>query len=145
MIRERCWPKLFLFNPAFQSTLKNVCLTGSTVGEPAPSPLGADQITVSKLYLPVNLPFLGQSDENLEKDVAKCWSSLSSINRCVDEIYGTLSQGVFSVVGPACCKSITVISHKCWPKMFPLNPLFPPLLKSKCERNSGAAPKPRRI
>ena len=93
----------------------------------------------------MKLPFLGLSDGDWEKDVAKCWSSLPSINRCVDEIYGTLSHGVFSVVGPACCKSIIVISHKCWPKMFPLNPLFPPLLKSKCERNSRATPKPRRI
>ena len=100
---------------------------------------------MSKLYLPMKLRFLGLSDVNWEKEVAKCWSSLSSINRCVDEIYETLSQGVFSVVGPSCCKSITVISHKCWPKMFPLNPLFPTLLKSKCERNSRAAPKPRRI
>ncbi|KAK7837291.1 hypothetical protein CFP56_021423 [Quercus suber] len=78
-----------------------------------------------------------------EKDIVKCWSSLSSINRCVDEIYGTLSRGEFSIVGFACYKSITVISHKCWPKMFPLNPLFPPLLKSKCARSaSRAAPKP---
>ena len=145
LVSDHCLPKLFPFNPAFHSTLKNVCITGSGVGEPAPSPLGANQITVSKLYLPVKLPFLGLSDGNWEKDVAKCWSSLSSINWCVDEIYGTLSQGVFSLVGPACCKSITVISHKCWPMMFPLNPLFPPLLKSKCERNSRAAPKPRRI
>ena len=145
LVSDHCLPKLFPFNPAFHSTLKNICLTGFGVGRPAPSPLGANQITVSKLYLPVKLPFLGLSDGNWEKDVAKCWSSLSSINWCVDEIYGTLSQGVFSLVGPACCKSITVISHKCWPMMFPLNPLFPPLLKSKCERNSRAAPKPRRI
>ena len=130
LVSDHYLPKLFPFNPAFHSTLKNICLTGSGVRELAPSPLEADQITVSKLYLPVKLPFLGLSNRNWEKDLAKYWSSLSSINRCVDEIYGTLSQDVFSVVGPACCKSITVISHKCWPKMFPLNPLFPPLLKT---------------
>ncbi|KAL4654209.1 hypothetical protein ACB092_01G361500 [Castanea dentata] len=131
---DHCLPKLFPFNPDFHSTLKNVCLTSSGVGGLAPSPRATDQITVSKLYLPVKLPFLGLSDGNWEKDVAKCWSSLSSINR-----------GEFSVVGPACCKSIIVISHKCWPKMFPLNSLFPPLLRSKCAHNSRAAPKPRRI
>ncbi|KAK7848305.1 hypothetical protein CFP56_005204 [Quercus suber] len=130
LVSDHCSPKLFPFNLAFNLTLKNVCLIGFGVGGPTPSPLGADQITVSKLYLP-------------EKDIVKCWSSLSSINRCVDEIYGTLSRGEFSIVGPACYKSITVISHKCWPKMFPLNPLFPPLLKSKCARSaSRAAPKP---
>ena len=145
-VSDHCLPKLFPFNPAFHSTLKNICLTSSGFGGHAPSPLGADQITMSKLYFPGKLPFLGQSDENWEKDVAKCWSSLSSINRCVDEIYGTLSRGKFSLVSPACCKSITVISHKCWPKMFPLNPLFPPLLRSKCARSaSRVAAKPWRI
>ena len=137
LVSDHCLPKLFPFNPAFHSTLKNVCLTGSGVGGPTPSPLGADQITVSKLYLLEKLPFLGQSDGNWEKDVAKCWSSLSIINRYVDEIYVTLSRGKFSLVGLACCKSIIVISHKCWPKMFPLNPLFPLLLRSKCAHNAS--------
>ena len=50
----------------------------------------------------MKLRFLGLSDVNWEKEVAKCWSSLSSINQSVDDIYGTLSQGIFSVVGPAC-------------------------------------------
>ena len=139
LVSDHCLPKLFPFNPAFHSTLKNVCLTGSGVGGPAPSPLGGDQITVSKLYLPGKLPFLGLLNKNWEKDIAKCWSSLSSINRCAEEIYGTLSRGEFSVVSPACCKSITVISHKCWPKMFPLNPLFPPLLKSKRARSASSS------
>ena len=83
---------------------------------------------------------------NWEKNVAKCCSSLSSSNQCINEIYGTLTRGKFSVVDLACYKSIAVINHKCWPKMFPLNPLFPPFLKSKCARSaSRAAPKPRRI
>ncbi|KAK7834295.1 hypothetical protein CFP56_024730, partial [Quercus suber] len=114
------------------------------IREPAPSPLGADQITGTELYMPVKLPFQGLSYENREKDVAKCWSSLSSINRYVHEIYGTLSRGVFSVVGPTSYKSIIVISHKCWPKMFPLNPSFPPLLRTKCKLNSRAAKIPER-
>ncbi|KAK7840967.1 hypothetical protein CFP56_016051 [Quercus suber] len=145
LVSDHCLPKLFPFNPTFHSTLKNICVTGSGVGGHAPSPLGVDQIAVSKLYLPVKLPFLGLSDENWEKDIAKCWSSLSSINQCVDEIFGTLSRSEFSVVGLACCKSITVISHKCWPKMFPLNPLFPSLLRSKCGQNYRVAPKPWRV
>ena len=111
LVSDHCLPKLFPFNPAFHSALKNICLTGSGVGGPAPSPLGGDQITVSKLYLPGKLPFLGLLNKNWEKDVAKCWSSLSSINRCADEIYRTISRGKFSLVSPACCKSITVISH----------------------------------
>ena len=97
---------------------------------------------MSKLSLPVKLPFqrlLG----NWKQDITKCWSSLSSINWCIDEIYGTLSRGKFGVDGRACCLSIGVVSNRCWPKMFPFNPLFPWLLKSKC--GFKATPKPRRI
>ncbi|KAL0014154.1 hypothetical protein SO802_001223 [Lithocarpus litseifolius] len=116
------------------------------VGGAAPSPLGANQITVNKLSLPVKLPFQGLSKGNWEQDIAKCQSSLSSLNGCINEIYGTLSRGKFGVIGPACCKSITIVSDKCWPKMFPLNPLFPLLLKSKCAYNaSRAVPTPKGI
>ena len=64
LVSDHCLPKLFPFNPAFHSTLKNICLTGSGVGGPTPSPLEANQITVSKLYLLEKLHFLGQSDGN---------------------------------------------------------------------------------
>ena len=47
LFSDHCWPKLFPFNPAFPSMLKNVCLTGFRVGWAAPSPLGANQITVN--------------------------------------------------------------------------------------------------
>ena len=145
LVNGHCLPKLFPFNLAFHSTLKNICLTGSGVGGDAPSPsspLGANQIVVSKLSLPMKLHFqrlLG----NRKQDIAKCWSSLSSINWCIDEIYGTLSRGKFGVDSHACCLSIGVVSNQCWPKMFPFNLLFPQLLKSKC--GFKAAPKSRRI
>jgi hypothetical protein len=32
------------------------------------------------------------------------------------------------------------VDAKCWPKMFPLNPLFPPLLKDGCSRIISGAP-----
>ncbi|KAK7836948.1 hypothetical protein CFP56_021866 [Quercus suber] len=73
----------------------------------------------------------------LEQDIAKCWSSLKSIDGCIVEIHGSLSKGEFGVSGPACCKAITNVSDKCWPKMFPFNPLFPPLLKNSCARMQG--------
>ncbi|KAL0013674.1 hypothetical protein SO802_000743 [Lithocarpus litseifolius] len=92
LVNGHCLPKLFPFNPAFHSILKNIFLTGSGVGGDAPSPspsspLGANQIAVSKLSLLVKLPFqriLG----NWKQDISKCWSLLSSINWCIDEIYG---------------------------------------------------------
>ena len=139
LIRERCLSKLFPFNPAFQSAIKKVCLTGSGVGGAAlaPSLSGANQITVSKLSEKMLLPFPGLSVEQLEQDIAKCWSSLKSIDGCIVEIHGSLSKGKFGVSGPACCKAITNVSDKCWPKMFPFNPLFPPLLKNSCARMQG--------
>uniref|UniRef100_A0A2N9FUR2 Prolamin-like domain-containing protein n=1 Tax=Fagus sylvatica TaxID=28930 RepID=A0A2N9FUR2_FAGSY len=78
----------------------------------------------------------GQSGQ----DILQCWSSLTSIEGCINEIYGSLSRGKFGVSGPACCKAITDVSDKCWPKMFPLNPMFPPLLKSNCAPIVGATP-----
>ena len=42
LVSDHCLPKLFPFNPAFHSTLKNVCLIASGVGGPTPSPLGVD-------------------------------------------------------------------------------------------------------
>ncbi|CAL9243435.1 unnamed protein product [Arabidopsis halleri] len=46
----------------------------------------------------------------------------------------------FENVGPTCCKAFTEVDAKCWPKMFPLNPLFPPLLKDGCSRIISGAP-----
>ncbi|KAL0673517.1 hypothetical protein Bca4012_001498 [Brassica carinata] len=71
-------------------------------------------------------------------DITKCWSSLTSIQGCVMEIYKSVVTGKFENVGPACCKAFTDVDAKCWPTMFPLNPLFPPLIKDGCSRISGA-------
>uniref|UniRef100_A0A7N2QZI6 Prolamin-like domain-containing protein n=1 Tax=Quercus lobata TaxID=97700 RepID=A0A7N2QZI6_QUELO len=84
----------------------------------APSLMGADQITVSKLSEKMLLPFSGLSTGQLEQDIAKRWPSLKSIDGCIVEIHGPLSKGKFDVSGPVCCKAITNISDKCWPKMF---------------------------
>ncbi|KAJ0261690.1 Egg cell-secreted-like protein [Hirschfeldia incana] len=73
-------------------------------------------------------------------DITKCWSSLTSIQGCVIEIYKSAVTGKFENVGPACCKAFTDVDAKCWPKMFPLNPLFPPLHKDGCSRIGSAAP-----
>ncbi|CAN8248237.1 unnamed protein product [Cochlearia groenlandica] len=73
-------------------------------------------------------------------DLQKCWSSLFSVEGCVVEIYKSVVTGKFENVGPACCKAFSEVDAKCWPKMFPLYPLFPRLLKDGCSRISGAAP-----
>ncbi|KAF8116838.1 hypothetical protein N665_0014s0099 [Sinapis alba] len=73
-------------------------------------------------------------------DITKCWSSLTSIQGCVTKIYKSTVTGKFENVGPACCKAFTDVDAQCWPKMFPLNPLFPPLLKDGCSRISATTP-----
>ncbi|XP_019091570.1 PREDICTED: uncharacterized protein LOC109128874 [Camelina sativa] len=73
-------------------------------------------------------------------DLAKCWSSLLNIQGCEIEILKSALTGKFENVGPTCCKAFTEIDAKCWPKMFPLNPFFPPLLKDGCSRINAAAP-----
>lgn len=78
------------------------------------------------------LPFPGLSAGQLEQDIAKFQSSLKSIDGCILEIHGSLSKRKFDLSSPACYKAITDVSDKCWPKMFPLNPLFSPLLKNSC-------------
>ncbi|KAK8655233.1 hypothetical protein V6N13_107821 [Hibiscus sabdariffa] len=65
-------------------------------------------------------------------EVQKCWSSLTSIQGCVLEISTSFFQGKTGGISPACCQAITQISDNCWHKMFPLNPLFPPVLRKSC-------------
>ncbi|GAY37464.1 hypothetical protein CUMW_029190, partial [Citrus unshiu] len=60
------------------------------------------------------------------QDAGKGWSSLTKIPSCLWQICDSLSSGLASKINPACCSSI----NQCWPKMFPFNPFFPPLLKS---------------
>ncbi|KAG7534173.1 Prolamin-like domain [Arabidopsis thaliana x Arabidopsis arenosa] len=73
-------------------------------------------------------------------DLTKCWSSLINIQGCHVEIIKSILTGKFENVGPTCCKAFTEVDAKCWPKMFPLNPLFPPLLKDGCSRIISGAP-----
>ncbi|KDO73582.1 uncharacterized protein LOC102621105 [Citrus sinensis] len=65
-------------------------------------------------------------------DVIECWSSLTNIPTCLTEIYGSFLGGQIGQIGPACCDAINRISGSCWPKMFPLSPSFPSLLKNYC-------------
>uniref|UniRef100_A0A2N9GUW7 Prolamin-like domain-containing protein n=1 Tax=Fagus sylvatica TaxID=28930 RepID=A0A2N9GUW7_FAGSY len=162
-IEDNCLSKLFPFNPVFAPLLNSTCGQSGNTGanklslvpgllplEPlnqdiqtitAPSPLGTDQTFESKLSMSgLLLPFPGLSPGQSGQDILQCWSSLTSIEGCINEIYGSLSKGKFGVSGPACCKAITDVSDKCWPKMFPLNPMFPPLLKGNCAPIVGVAP-----
>ncbi|CAF1861858.1 BnaC04g37340D [Brassica napus] len=69
-------------------------------------------------------------------DLTKCWSSLFSVEDCVIDIYKFSVTGKFGV-NQACCKAFMDMDDKCWPKTFPFNPFFRPLLKNSCSRING--------
>ncbi|PIA33094.1 hypothetical protein AQUCO_04200094v1 [Aquilegia coerulea] len=80
-------------------------------------------------------PWFGKMPFNQE--VQQCWSSFRNVNGCVLEVYGSFVSGKIGALGPACCKAIAEITTDCWPKMFPFNPYFPPLLKAYCAMNGS--------
>ncbi|KAK0572861.1 hypothetical protein LWI29_038240 [Acer saccharum] len=130
-VREDCWPKMFPINPFFPPLLKTACAA------PSPTSPGANA-AMSKVLFPGLFPGIANVTEIIE-----CWSSLADIEGCVSEIYQSiLDTGLIGKIGPACCKAVTEINDKCWPKIFPFNPFFPPLLKSTCSTVSNAAPPP---
>ncbi|KAJ4708914.1 ECA1 gametogenesis related family protein [Melia azedarach] len=129
-VNDSCWPQMFPMNPFFPSLLKNFCAV--------PSPQAAvGTNAASNVFLPVQLN---------ESEITECWKSITTIEGCALEIYKSLTDGqIFSGIGPACCKVVTEINDKCWPKMFPFNPFFPPLLKSSCAKVVGITPAPKAI
>lgn len=102
---------------------------------------GLAQLAPEPAYIPSPNPLLQQ------KDIFQCWSSIISIKGCVVEILTAFATGRFGGIGPECCKAIAAVTDNCWPKIigFPIDPLFPSLLKSHCARNSGVAPAPKHI
>ncbi|XP_062010498.1 uncharacterized protein LOC133726876 [Rosa rugosa] len=78
------------------------------------------------------------------QDALKCWSSLTGISGCVMEIFQSVFSLQLGTIGADCCKAFLSIEESCLPKMFPLTPFFPPLLKNFCALQGGPAP-PARI
>ncbi|KAB1208944.1 hypothetical protein CJ030_MR6G001697 [Morella rubra] len=142
-ISDSCWTELFPFNPFFPSMLKNYCASS---GGAEPSPHGIGQTIWTKLSPPVPLPFPGLPPGQSGPVIERCWSPLTTIEGCIADIYGSLSNSNFGAISPACCKAISQVDDNCWPKMFPFNPLFSPLLKSICASiGTGIAPAPKGI
>ncbi|EOY31235.1 Uncharacterized protein TCM_038196 [Theobroma cacao] len=128
-IKDNCWPKMFPFNPFFPPLLKTSCS--------ATPPAGTLLNDISKLSATELLPVQPGNE------VAECWSSLTNSNGCLLQIFKSLPSGQIGAIGPACCKAITEIKDNCWPKLFPFNPFFPPLLKNFCAQIGGLAPAPK--
>ncbi|CAH2070040.1 unnamed protein product, partial [Thlaspi arvense] len=55
--------------------------------------------------------------------------SSSDLLSTILEINKIVFTGKFESVGTKCSKVFMEVDEKCWPQMFPLNPLFPPILK----------------
>ncbi|XVF83486.1 hypothetical protein PTKIN_Ptkin16aG0492000 [Pterospermum kingtungense] len=101
---------------------------------PPPLPLGG--------IIP-NLPGqLPQRSPTTPVDIRQCWSALTNIQGCLFEIYRYAISSQFGQIGPDCCRAINTVTEGCWPKMFPLVPLFPPLLKNNCASFKAAPPAP---
>ena len=77
-------------------------------------------------------------------DVLKCWSSLTGVSGCAMQIFQSVFSLQFGRIGADCCKAFLAIEDSCLPKMFPLTPFFPPMLRNICALQGGPAP-PARI
>ncbi|KAI9192131.1 hypothetical protein LWI28_018658 [Acer negundo] len=73
-------------------------------------------------------------------ELQKCWAALAGTQGCLIEIYTYFMSGQIGKIGSVCCATIAQVSKECWPKMFPINPLFPPLLKTACAAPSTNSP-----
>ena len=62
----------------------------------------------------------------------QCLSSLVGIPGCLTQVFGSLVNGQFSIIGSSCCKAISEIEGNCLSNLFPSNPVFAPLLNNSC-------------
>ncbi|XP_030949901.1 uncharacterized protein LOC115973804 [Quercus lobata] len=66
----------------------------------------------------------------------QCLSSLTDVPECLTQVFGSLVNGQFSIIGSSCCKAIAEIEGSCLSKLFPSNPIFAPLLNNSCGQPS---------
>ncbi|PRQ50250.1 putative Prolamin-like domain-containing protein [Rosa chinensis] len=92
-------------------------------------------------FLPPNAPSIpGLSPPGMPQDALKCWSSLTNISGCALEVLRSIFSLQFGNIGPNCCKAFLGLEESCWPRMFPSNPSFPPLLNNSCSLRGGLVP-----
>ncbi|KAH7860959.1 hypothetical protein Vadar_019964 [Vaccinium darrowii] len=64
-----------------------------------------------------------------------CWASIRGAQGCgLQAVVSAFVQAQPNIVSPECCQAFLNADDKCWPKVFPLNPFFPPTLKGYCEK-----------
>ncbi|KAL6188901.1 hypothetical protein ACLB2K_040292 [Fragaria x ananassa] len=104
--------------------------------------LAQPRLTSAQL-LPPSIPG-GLFPPGTAPDVLKCWSSLTGVNGCVLGIFQSVFSLQFGKISADCCKAFVAVEDSCLPKMFPLTPFFPPMLKNICALQGNPAP-PARI
>ncbi|KAI4335643.1 hypothetical protein L6164_014275 [Bauhinia variegata] len=77
-----------------------------------------------------------------DPDLMRCLGTL--VRGCLQEVITAFLSVRVELVGPECCKAFIQVDKQCWPKVFPINPFFPPLLKSYCA-NKVATPSPPQL
>ncbi|OMO78007.1 hypothetical protein COLO4_24892 [Corchorus olitorius] len=82
-----------------------------------------------------NVP-MGSAEET--QGIAECFSSLSSIEGCIEAIDKAVSDKDIKDLGPACCKAIIQLGDNCWPVVFPNHPFVPFLLKTVYQLTGNA-------
>lgn len=76
------------------------------------------------------LPETSRPPENFDY-IRECWYPLATVNKCPDQIINFLLNKKFNLSSD-CCNKFAVTPDKCWKKMFPFHPEFPPLVKQYC-------------
>ena len=66
----------------------------------------------------------------------QCLSSLADILGCLTQVFGSLVNGQFSIIGSSCCEAISEIEGNCLSNLFLSNPVFAPLLNNSCGQPS---------
>ncbi|XP_076918018.1 uncharacterized protein LOC143578270 [Bidens hawaiensis] len=67
------------------------------------------------------------------KGIVECWEASFDLSKCTEELNRALrGEPIELTTWPDCCKAAKSTSEGCWPKVFPLDPLVPQLLKTYC-------------
>ncbi|KVH93762.1 egg cell-secreted protein 1.4-like [Cynara cardunculus var. scolymus] len=75
----------------------------------------------------------GPSSISQKASIMQCWSALFDLGFCYGDLSRAARTGRVDVsIGPTCCKAATSMNSGCWPKIFPFNPFFPPILQIIC-------------
>ncbi|KAF9619332.1 hypothetical protein IFM89_006519 [Coptis chinensis] len=131
-IRTSCWPAMFPFSPLFPPLLRQYCANVQSGAKAA--------LTASSAQTGSKLEDASLNTFGLIPDVGTCIASLQKTEGCLNEVVTSFFSFQVRLLGPACCRAINAIDNDCWPKVFPFNPYFPPLVKTYCTKLGSETP-----